>query len=118
MVIISGVGSRSGFCPVAMSMIDLASWFGSRGRLGCPVICREPPDLWPGEFVVAAYILDIACFNQAFLMVRRHFPLRPVLEGPEGFHLGDCDIFKRSDHFPNMRPESVIFQPGSLPQSN
>ena len=30
----SGVGSRFGFCPVAMSMIDLASWLGSLGRLG------------------------------------------------------------------------------------
>jgi len=30
----SGVGSRSGFCPVAMSMIDLASWLGSRGAFG------------------------------------------------------------------------------------
>jgi hypothetical protein len=30
----SGVGSRSGFCPVAMSMIDLASWLGSLGRFG------------------------------------------------------------------------------------
>src|SRR3954453_10174475 len=30
----SGVGSRLGFAPLAMSMIDLASWLGSRGRLG------------------------------------------------------------------------------------
>ena len=30
----SGVGSRSGFSPVAMSIIDLASWLGSLGRLG------------------------------------------------------------------------------------
>jgi hypothetical protein len=34
----SGVGSRSGFCPVAMSIIDLASWLGSLGRLGWLVI--------------------------------------------------------------------------------
>ena len=32
-----------------------------------------------GEFVVAAHILDIARFNKALLMVRRHFPLRPSL---------------------------------------
>jgi hypothetical protein len=32
------VGSRSGFCPVAMSMIDLASWLGFLGRLGWLVI--------------------------------------------------------------------------------
>src|SRR2546429_6807571 len=30
----SGVGSRSGFSPVAMSIIDLASWLGSRGVWG------------------------------------------------------------------------------------
>ena len=28
---VSGVGSRSGTCPVAMPIIDLASWLGSRG---------------------------------------------------------------------------------------
>jgi hypothetical protein len=31
----SGVGSRSGVCPVAMSMMCFASWLGSLGRLGC-----------------------------------------------------------------------------------
>jgi len=31
------VGSRSGFSPVAISMVDLASWFGSQGRFGCCV---------------------------------------------------------------------------------
>lgn len=30
----SGVGSRSGYCPVTMSIIDLANWSGSLGRLG------------------------------------------------------------------------------------
>jgi hypothetical protein len=51
-------GSRSGFYPVAMSMIDLASWLGSRGRLGVisgdplglskPLVRRSPrrPRLW------------------------------------------------------------------------
>ena len=64
-----------------------------------------------GEFVVAARILDIARFNEALLMVRRHFPLRPVLEGPQGFQLGSCDVFKRSGNFSNMLPGSVLFQP-------
>ena len=31
----SGVGSRSGFSPVAISMIALASWLGSLGRFAC-----------------------------------------------------------------------------------
>jgi hypothetical protein len=42
--------------------------------------------------------------------VRRHFPPRPVLEGPQGFQLGSCDVFKRSGHFSNMLRGSVLFQ--------
>src|SRR3954470_4240843 len=49
----SGVGSRSGFSPVAMSMIDLASWLGSLGRFGALGILFRLP-------LLQAEILDFA----------------------------------------------------------
>jgi hypothetical protein len=55
-----------------------------------------------GEFVVAAHVLNIARLDKAFLMVRRHFPFRPVLERPEGIQLSGGDVFRRSDHTPNI----------------
>src|SRR5258705_9840592 len=144
----SGVGSRSGLCPVAMSMIDLASWLGSRGRLRFALdIGRDQVLARPiarlslvskGAFGTTA-IGIAAMMNDVKAGCRQRSPDHHAISSITRFEpcydgitivrcprrlfllrvLGNILLaVPRYFHSANMRPESPVFQPGGVPQSN
>jgi hypothetical protein len=106
----SGVGSRSGFCPVAISIIDLASWLGSLGRLGWFVIgstlCFA---VQSGSFGVRGFF-GVRYFHNGLFAIFANPHDMPVLDS------------SRDVAFPfhpvNMLPRRSVFHLGNLPQSN
>jgi len=106
--------------PVAMSIIELSSWLGSPGLSGSFVmlligadysqVLGDPPQgrrLPIGGNILAVDMQLVACLN-----VGDGFP---VIRNPS---LQPIDAFLESAHSTNMRPESALFQPGTLQQLN
>jgi hypothetical protein len=126
-----------------MSIIDLASWFGSRGRLGgitIPYYVRPLVDVGRDRFEDALLIPRrirpkcgkitrqnhqsgqlLVLWKKGNVPVNRVFGRRyPVRVGPldDSAQNGNALVDRVSGHRINMRRASPVFQPGTPPQSN